>query len=71
MYIKNKKTFFSFLLNYSPMGFCPSCKIHPGAFVLVVKFIQGLLPTLSLFDPGVSVLMGFCPYSILLLSEKQ
>ena len=43
-------------------GFCPSCKIHPGDFVLVVKFIQGLLSTLPFFDPGASVPRGFCPY---------
>ena len=29
----------------------PICKIHPEFFVLVVKFIKGLLFTLSLFCP--------------------
>ena len=34
--------------------------IHPGAFVLVVKFIKGLFSTLTFFDPGGYVLRGFC-----------
>ena len=50
----------------SSRGFCPSCKIHQGSFVYFDIFWprgfcpQGLLSTLSLFDPGASVLRGFC-----------
>jgi len=63
MYVKIKiQTLFSFFLYCLPGEFFPSCKLHSGFFVLVLTFIQGLLPTLSLFDPGAFVLRGFCPH---------
>jgi len=43
------------------MTFCPSCKIHEGAFVLVVKFMKGLLSAMSFLDEGAFIRRGCCP----------
>jgi len=50
--------------NISRWTTAPSWILLLGQKPLVVKFIKGLLSTLSLFDPGASVLRGFCPYTI-------
>ena len=55
MYIKTKKIkrFFSLVLYYSPRVFCPSCKIHQGAFFHLVTFWP----------------RGFCPKGLLSVSR--
>ena len=43
-------------------GLCPSCKIHRGDYVLVVKFMGGILSTYTKMSRGGFVRGGLCPY---------
>ena len=43
-------------------GLCPSCKIHGGDYVLVVKFMGGILSTYTKMSRGDFVRGGLCPY---------
>jgi len=49
-------------VNENASCFCPSCRIHEGAFVLVVKFMNGLLSAMSVLGKGAFVCRGFCLY---------
>ena len=42
-------------------GLCPSCKIHRGDYVLVVKFMGGILSTYTKMSRRGFVRGGFCP----------
>ena len=42
-------------------GLCPSCKIQRGDYVLVVKFMEGILSTYTKMSRGGFVRGGFCP----------
>ena len=42
-------------------GLCSSCKIHRGDYVLVVKFMGGILSTYTKMSRGGFVPRGFCP----------
>ena len=42
-------------------GLCPSCKIQRGDYVLVVKFMGGILSTYTKMSRGGFVRGGFCP----------
>ena len=42
-------------------GLCPSCKIQWGDYVLVIKFMGGILSTYTKMSRGGFVRGGFCP----------
>ena len=45
-------------------GLCPSCKIQWGDYVLVVKFLGGILSTYTKMSRGGFVRGGLCPYPL-------
>ena len=51
-------------------GLCPSCKIHRGDYVLVVKFMGGILSTYTKMSRGGFVREGFCPTLDLIKHDK-
>ena len=51
-------------------GLCPSCKIQRGDYVLVVKFMGGILSTYTKMSRGGFVRGGFCPTLYLFYQGK-
>ena len=51
-------------------GLCPSCKIQRGDYVLVVKFMGGILSTYTKMSRGGFVRGGFCPTLVFLLDPS-